>query len=97
MTEMIRKYWCTNYFAYAPEEMKVTAREITSRAIARGDLIRPSKCDICNLDRRKIHSHHLDYRHPMDIAWLCSSCHATAHRAANTIRRTKNRKAAVSA
>lgn len=51
-------------------------------AIARGGLIRPSKCDRCGKESRPasdgrstIHAHHHDYAKPLVVSWLCAKCH----------------------
>jgi len=48
------------------------------RALRKGILVRPSKCQRCN-KRRKVHAHHDDYTKPLDVNWLCSRCHGRLH------------------
>lgn len=50
------------------------ARQQVRNALARGDLVRPDRCDHCGKDGR-IEAAHRDYGHALDIAWLCQSCH----------------------
>ena len=49
------------------------------KAIARGDLIRPKKCNNCGLNR-VIHAHHHDYSKPLCVKWLCRKCHMEVHK-----------------
>ena len=67
---------------HAPTKEKERAREIYSRAVKSGRLDRPSACSECG-DSGKIHGHHEDYSKPLEVRWLCSSCHGLAHRCAN--------------
>lgn len=55
------------------------ARDITKKAIDRGDLIRPVECSVCS-NEGVIEAHHDDYNHPLDVRWLCKTCHGEWHR-----------------
>lgn len=55
------------------------ARQVLSRAILRGKVVRPDECSRCGVPC-KPQGHHDDYSRPLDVAWLCSSCHGIAHR-----------------
>ena len=44
-----------------------------------GKIKRPEKCSICNKSEN-IHAHHADYSKPLEIIWLCASCHNFLHR-----------------
>lgn len=47
-------------------------------AIRRGQITRPKEC--CRCWRAcKPHAHHHDYSRPLEVTWLCSSCHALEH------------------
>lgn len=65
---------------------KVWARKKVRRAVARGDLERPTYCPRCGiLDPKRsdgvtgIHAHHHDYSKPLDIEWVCRKCHVKEH------------------
>ena len=45
------------------------------KAISKGDLIRPTTCSNCKKDNGLIEASHLDYSQPLDVVWLCRSCH----------------------
>ena len=58
--------------------LKAKARSIVSGAIRSGKLIRPSTCTSCE---REVfaEAHHHDYEKPLDVIWLCKSCHWKEH------------------
>lgn len=60
-----------------------TNRQVVERmhhAIRYGRLSRPDQCERCG---KKCHpdGHHHDYSKPLDVEWLCRSCHMTHHAA----------------
>lgn len=48
-------------------------------AIKRGDIIKPTKCSKCDKEKR-LHAHHEDYTKPLEVKWLCQSCHIAEHK-----------------
>ena len=55
------------------------AHNLVNNGIRDGVLIKPNNCESCNGDSR-IHGHHCDYNKPLDVMWLCESCHLAWHR-----------------
>lgn len=55
------------------------AWQVTTKAIANGQLIRATVC-ACGA-RNRIEAHHDDYELPLLVRWLCRKCHRAAHRA----------------
>jgi hypothetical protein len=57
------------------------ALAMLSLAIYHGDLTPASNCEKCGVSsgERALHGHHEDYSQPLDVVWLCSSCHRTEH------------------
>jgi len=51
------------------------AQSAVARAIKAGELRRPTTCSACGRDA-KIEAAHADYHIPLDIRWLCRSCHS---------------------
>ncbi len=49
-------------------------------ALARknGILVRPKKCSKCLAITTPV-AHHPDYAKPLQVVWLCDSCHAKTH------------------
>lgn len=44
----------------------------------------PQPCEICDATKL-IEAHHQDYTKPLDVNWLCVSCHRTIHHACKEI------------
>lgn len=60
------------------------ARKLVSAAIAAGTLTRPDACEQCGQaperdGRHPLDAHHVTYSRPLDVTWLCASCHRLAH------------------
>jgi hypothetical protein len=66
---------------YKPDPIKQKARGITNRAIKNG-LVRgePDACEDCGCTDENLTVHHKDYSEPLDIEWLCTTCHGRRHR-----------------
>ena len=60
------------YMTKHPE--RITSNNVAERAINRGDLVR-GPCIVCGGTYR-VAAHHHDYRFPLDVTWLCNSCHS---------------------
>ena len=41
-------------------------------------LNKPDKCEMC-MKKEKLHGHHTNYKKPLEVIWLCVSCHSTIH------------------
>ena len=57
---------------------KHSAQQAVGRAIKEGKLVRPAKCQRC---AREVftEAHHSDYSKPLEVEWLCKSCHVNHH------------------
>lgn len=60
---------------------RIAAYDAVRRALGRGDLTRPDACGACGCSDRRIEAHHDDYAKPLDVCWLCASCHKHKHMA----------------
>ena len=40
-----------------------------------GKIVRPCTCEECKITNRKIEGAHKSYDRPLDVRWLCRSCH----------------------
>lgn len=58
---------------------KVKAHSIVNEAIKSGKLKKPLKCSKCN-HKKDVQAHHEDYNKPLDIIWLCPTCHSALHK-----------------
>ena len=59
------------------DAIKIAVRRTASRAIQSGFLFR-KPCEICG--NEQVESHHEDYKKPLEVRWLCQSCHRAIHR-----------------
>lgn len=57
--------------------LKTKARGKVFYATKTNTLIRPNKCSEC-LVKCKPEADHADYNKPLDVVWLCKSCHTIA-------------------
>ena len=64
--------------------LKVRARQILKNAIEYGRIKRSMICEICDRYCRT-HGHHEDYFKPLDVNWLCASCHKLLHNKKNNL------------
>ena len=71
-----RKAYSVKYKARNP--LKINATYTLNNAIQSGKLIKPTKCETCDAEVR-IHAHHCDYNKPLEVMWLCQSCHINWH------------------
>lgn len=55
---------------------KNRARYLVGKALKKGELQR-QPCAICGAT--KVEAHHRDYSKPLDVVWLCRSCHFKIH------------------
>lgn len=70
----------------AGEPEKTRARAVVNHALVRGELHR-KPCEVCGIPdqrgidgRSLIQAHHDDYSKPLEVRWLCSTCHGIEHR-----------------
>lgn len=70
------------------EPQKWKARYAVNNAIRDGKLERGTACHFCSTDKN-LQAHHEDYDHPLDVVWLCASCHGKLHGIKGDFRRAK--------
>lgn len=64
---------------YKRDKLKIACRSKTFLAIKSGILTR-QKCVKCGCENmEKIEAHHEDYTKPLEIIWLCTTCHGKQH------------------
>jgi hypothetical protein len=56
---------------------RAQAHSLVHRAIERGEISKPEKCEWCGGEGR-IEGHHHDYTEPLAVTWLCKPCHCKA-------------------
>jgi hypothetical protein len=62
--------------------VKRRAQIMAGNAIRDGRVIPASTCERCG-GAGRIQGHHEDYYKPLELTWLCSSCHGVRHREIN--------------
>lgn len=60
---------------------KQLARYAARNAVRNGILVEPPCCEWCGRTG-PLEKHHVDHSRPLDIIWLCSTCHGTTRRKA---------------
>lgn len=63
---------------YEKNKHKTHARSLVRTALYRGDLVRKSICEVCKIKPAR-EGHHPDYTKPLEVMWLCNSCHKRIH------------------
>lgn len=58
---------------------KTRARSVISNALRDGKIMKPVRCTKCG-SGDKIQAHHTDYSKPLEVKWVCSTCHGLEHR-----------------
>jgi hypothetical protein len=54
------------------------ARWLLNNALNRGSITKPTRCEHCDKEL-PLHAHHGDYNRPLEVDWLCHSCHHKLH------------------
>ena len=63
----------------ADANKKLSTHSKIQRAIKDGRLIKPTKCETCGVQNKRLLGHHDDYNKPLDVRWLCPPCHGQWH------------------
>lgn len=60
---------------------KAAARQLLRTAVSAGKIVKPTVCLHCNNSYpiKSIQGHHEDYSRPLDVLWLCQTCHLVLH------------------
>lgn len=53
----------------------------TRKALKEGIITKSNACEACGRDDARLHGHHDDYSKPLEVRWLCASCHQAHHKA----------------
>ena len=60
--------------ARAKNPGKNHARAAVGRALRHGQITKPEHCSHCGATA-ELEAHHTDYSRPLDVLWLCFTCH----------------------
>ncbi len=66
----------------AKNPQKYAAHILLNNALKNGRIVGGTVCIKCGT-AGKLHGHHEDYFAPLDVLWLCRSCHGKRHREIN--------------
>jgi len=58
---------------------RVHVRTFFQNAVRRGEIKKPNACQLCD-SVTELDAHHVDYGRPLDVIWVCHSCHGRVHR-----------------
>ncbi len=61
------------------ENIKHRARQAIQRHLKKGLVEVPHRCNRCGGDGVKLEAHHYDYARPLEVDYLCSTCHSEWH------------------
>lgn len=89
MTSINKRYQIKNN-DFSEYKEKFLARQQVNKAVKKGDLKKPSCCQMCN-NEDELQAHHIDYSRPLHVYWLCRPCHGRAHHK-NSLLNPKNQK-----
>ena len=64
---------------YKKNQNKILAHRKLNNLIRVGKLVKPQECFECGAVAR-LDAHHEDYSKPLDVVWLCRSCHLKKHK-----------------
>jgi hypothetical protein len=70
----INREWCSRN--RKRKQTMMAASNAVQAAIKHGLLVRPDRCECCSV-AGKIEAAHHDYSQPLNVRWLCQSCHRT--------------------
>lgn len=62
---------------YYREKFKPQAKEKARQAYKNGLIQKPLFCEKCH-EKKPLDKHHPDYNKPLEVMWLCRSCHKVA-------------------
>lgn len=59
---------------YILHKDKINARSKVNYYVKKGKIIKPKECSKCKKEK-KLDAHHQDYSKPLEVIWLCRTCH----------------------
>lgn len=68
--------------------LRYAANTLLGYAIRTGKLKKPKNCTMCKA-KTKILGHHEDYCKPLNVLWVCQSCHKAIHNGSQILRQNQ--------
>jgi ribosomal protein S27AE len=59
---------------------KVYAQNLCRVAVRKGLIKKSKKCEMCGREKVLLSGHHVDYKNPLSVIWVCGSCHKKIHK-----------------
>ena len=75
---------------YKNNKDKSRAHYLVAKAIASGELTRPGQCERCGGVDDLAEGSHNDYSKPLEVEWLCPSCHRKKDNALSRVMEHQN-------
>ena len=72
-----RKYYNAEY--HRDHAIEHSARNILNYNLRMGRITKPENCEKCGKPL-PLEAHHEDYSKPLEINWLCRTCHSVIHK-----------------
>lgn len=60
--------------------VKWAAHMMINNRVKNGTIVKPDNCAECGSNEFRLHGHHDDYGKPLEVRWLCPSCHHQWHK-----------------
>jgi len=60
------------------DKTKFKARQAVRYGLKNGKIVKPNECQVCS-SGEELHAHHDDYQKPLQVTWLCVTCHKKVH------------------
>jgi hypothetical protein len=60
---------------HKPTRKARSAQSLLRYHVQAGNIARPTKCEQCGIEGRRIEGAHYNYDEPLRVRWLCVSCH----------------------
>ncbi len=76
--ERLNATYLESYHSNPDHQKKHKARGVLNKALKSGKILKPLNCSTCEKLGR-IEGHHDDYEKPLEVIWLCTSCHGKLH------------------
>jgi len=72
-----KKKYCAEWKKKYPERAK--AHYEVAKAVKSGILKKAAVCENCHHPRPRVSAYHPDYSKPLEVVWLCQTCHLNEH------------------
>ena len=78
----------------AKQKLRYKAHNLLSYAVLSGNILRPETCSCCGVGCIP-HGHHNDYSKPLEVVWVCVTCHTKFHNHVKELEREYEREVGI--